>query len=148
MLSHRLFVVFLGGLLAFTGGCAKAKAVKALVTLDGKPVEGATVVLTSTGGGVAISGFTGADGTATLDSADKKGVPPGDYKVVVTKVKAMASVPDMKDPEAMKKAMMSKTGAAPKSELPAKYGNAATTPATLKIPADSDPAKIELKSAP
>ena len=147
MLSHRLFVVFLGGLVAFTCGCAKAKPVKVLVTIDGKPVDGATVVLNSAAG-TPISGFTGADGTATLDSATKTGVPPGEYKVVVTKVKAMTSIPDMKDPEAMKKAMMKSTGVVAKSELPAKYGNITTTPLTLQIPAAANPAPIELKSAP
>ena len=159
---NQLFLVLFGGLLASTGGCSGSKAVNAIVTLDGKPVEGATVVLTSSSGGPAISGFTEADGTVVLESSTKTGVPPGDYKVVVTKVKALTSQPDMKDPQAMGKAMMNQVpapkskdpeamknqGSAPKSELPAKYASADTTPLTLKIPADTNPAKIELKSAP
>ena len=44
--------------------------------------------------------------------------------------------------------MMKMGSAAAKSELNAKYSSVATTPLTLKIPPESSPAKIELKSAP
>jgi len=123
-------------------GCSSRKPVQALVTLDGKTVEGATVLL-SKEGAPPISGVTGPDGIVLLDSATKDGIPPGDYKVVVTKVKAGSSnVLDPKSPDAMK--MMKMGSAAAKSELPAKYDSPKSTPLTLKIPPDSVPAKIEL----
>ena len=144
MLHYRILVLFLGGLLAIASGCSGRKPFKAVVTLDGKAVEGATVALTQASGGSPISGMTGTDGTVTLDTAGKDGVPPGDYKVVVTKVKAQGSgIIDPKD--AIK---MMKGTSDPKSELPAIYASPTTTPLTLKVPSDTNPAKIELKSAP
>jgi len=141
MLHYRILSLFLAGLLVVVTGCTSAKPVQALVTLDGKPVDGATVVLTKEGA-PPVSGQSGSDGIVVLDTATKGGVPAGDYKVVVTKVKAASTVPDVKNPESMK--MMMKAGAAAKNELPAKYENAKSTPLTLKIPPDTVPAKIEL----
>ena len=147
MRHYRILSLLLGGLLVVASGCTSRKPLQAIVTLDGKPVEGATVVLVKAGGGAAISGFTAADGTLTLDSSSKDGIPPGDYKVVVTKVKAgSGGTIDPKNPEAMK--MMMKGSAIAKSELPEKYGTAATSPLVLKVPLERSPAKIELKIAP
>ena len=145
MLHYRILILLLGGLLMVTAGCSGRKPLQAIVTLDGKAVEGATVVLTKEGGGPAISGFSAADGTLTLDAASKDGIPPGDYKVVVTKIKATSTgITDPKSPEAMK--MMKNGSAGNKSELPAKYATAATTDLKVKIPLESTPYKIELKS--
>jgi len=142
MFHYRFPALLLGVLLVLVTGCSSRKPIQAIVTLDGKPVDGASVVLTKTDGGPSISGQTAADGTVTLDSSSKEGVPPGDYKVIVTKGKALTS--GVIDPKEAGKMMM-KLSKMVKSELPAKYASAATTDLTLKVPSDTVPAKIELK---
>jgi hypothetical protein len=63
--------------------------VNGVVTLDGTPVEGATVDFVSDDG-KSYSGFTDAGGNFTLNGPDQKsGVPAGTYKVTVTKQRNM-----------------------------------------------------------
>jgi len=141
---RQMFTLSVFILITAVVGCGGGKPVPVLVTMDGKPVDGATVVLTSEDkGGATLNGLTGSDGTATLDSSPKGAVKAGTYKVVVTKVKALSS--GAVDPAESKKMMMQ--GARPaKSELPEKYGSLKSTPLTLTIPPPSAPAKIELTS--
>jgi len=146
MFYSRISALLLGVLLVLVTGCTSRKPLAAVVTLDGKPVEGATVVLSRVGGGggTPISGQTDASGTVLLDTAAKDGVPPGDYKVVVTKTKALTTgIIKPGDPEAVK--MMQKVAKAGKSELPDKYASASSSDIILKVPSDTSPAKIELK---
>jgi hypothetical protein len=148
MPQKRLFLVLLGGLLAAAVGCSRSKPVQVLVTLDGKPVEGATVALSGDAKVETVSGFTGPDGTATLNTSKGTGVPPGEYKVLVTKVAPMAAGSiDMKNPDAMRKMAEARKGGS-KGELPAVYADSKSTPLTLKVPPESSPAKLELKSKP
>ncbi len=88
----RLFVPSLA--LVCFAGCGGATsdrpatyAVTGVVTLDGKPVEGATVTFNpESRDGTAAFGRTGADGTyqlTTFEASD--GALPGDYIVTVTK---------------------------------------------------------------
>jgi hypothetical protein len=140
----QCFLVLLGGLL-LAAGCSKAKPLQVLVTLDSKPLAGASVTLHSDAVKAdAPFGMTGPDGVASLNTLKKMGVPPGTYKVIVSK-SAAVSTPDPKDMEAMKKMMMAGPG---KSELPEVYSDAKKTPLSLTVPPDSSPAKIELKSKP
>jgi len=146
MFHYRISALLLGAMLVLVTGCSSRKPLAAVVTLDGKAVEGATVVLTKTGGGggAPISGLTDASGNVLLDTAAKEGVAPGDYKVSVTKVKALTSgIIKPGDPESAKLKM--KATKAAKTELPEKYANASSSDITLKVPPDTTPVKIELK---
>jgi hypothetical protein len=59
--------------------------VEGVVLLDGKPVEGATVTFISDDGKNSFSGSTDATGHFDLQSGEKHGAFPGDYKVTVVK---------------------------------------------------------------
>jgi len=67
-------------------GCGSGAAeVKGVVTLNGQPVEGATVVFASDDGANIATGFTDASGNFTLTMANVNGVLPGNYTATVTK---------------------------------------------------------------
>jgi hypothetical protein len=60
---------------------------EAFVTLDGEPVAEATVMLVPIGGGRAISGAANGAGRLFFSTyGSRDGVPPGDYKAVVSKL--------------------------------------------------------------
>jgi hypothetical protein len=91
----RGLTAFVAGLLALPlGGCGDAASklvpVSGSVTMDGKPLPGAVVTFTPTGTtpGVGGSGLTGQDGAFVLAEGRRaaRGVPPGDYKVVITRL--------------------------------------------------------------
>jgi hypothetical protein len=123
--------------------------VKARVTLDGKPVEGAAVTLYPTGNGNAgrvAFGITSDDGSVRFTTAQPSdGVAPGEYKVVLVKSPAnvdeeFASA-DRSDPDVMLRlAQRSSGGNLPytPSALPRIYLNPQQTPLTLKVPPASD----------
>lgn len=125
-------------------GCTGAKSrdtvpVSGTVTLDGKPVEGAQVVFTPTGGGgAAASGKTDSSGVYRLTTREPNdGAKPGSYLVSVSKTEVVdptAGVikPGMSEEEATRAAYEAKEKAGkdePKviEHLPAKYKNPATS---------------------
>lgn len=147
-------------------GCGSGEsliAVSGNVTLDGKPVEGATISFVTEDGKLTFSGSSDASGNFSLQTGDKIGAPAGSYKVLVTK--SVYKLPtEAPDPNAMQKMgekdkpgskmatpgmpMPGKGGsntAGGKSDLPGIYGSALTTPLTAKVPSDG-PVKLELKS--
>lgn len=70
----------------------KTEYVEGVVTLDGTPVEGATVIFSPVDDevGMSASGTTDADGKYTLTATDPTakvsgGTLPGEYKIMVTK---------------------------------------------------------------
>jgi len=71
-------------------GCGPSTSeVKGTVTMDGKPVDAATVIFTSDDGSSVATGFTDAQGNFTLSGANSKGVTPGTYSATVTKTGAV-----------------------------------------------------------
>jgi len=155
MVHKRFYVLLLGGLVCLSSGCSSKKPVNILVTgADGKGVDGATVTLTGEGLTSPVLAVTGADGTATLDSATKTGVPPWSYKVTISKIKGVGGVDTPIDPSSkdamklmkMKSAGPGGQGATPKSELPAIYNDPKSTPLTLKVPPDSNPVEFKLNA--
>jgi hypothetical protein len=69
------------------------------ITLDGTPVEGATVTFQPTSGGRAAVGKTDASGEYELTTSEADdGVMPGSYKVTVSKTSGGASAGPMMDP--------------------------------------------------
>ncbi len=88
------FTILLLVLLAFcvvATGCAKKKTfvpVEGTLTLNGEPVEGATVCFVPVDGnvGAAAAGTTDASGHFTVTTGSDAGCVPADYKVTVYKI--------------------------------------------------------------
>jgi hypothetical protein len=170
-------LIYLGSiLLAILSGCGDRRVtVEGEVTLEGRPVAGATVTFTSEDGSKVFSGMTDESGKFSLGSAAGPGAVPGSYKVTVAKYAPAVTVPvtpsDESDPSKMSKdylaqmkkyADMSKAGAkgpmppmpgkvgggasGPKSELPEVYARLDTTPLRVTIPS-SGPVKLELQKS-
>lgn len=110
--------------------------VEGTITLDGKPLANASVMF---GGGVAM-GETDASGHYELMSqGTKKGVPVGEYKVVVEKWV-------MPDGTAYKNAEgVNPMDAGAKQEIPAKYSNMDSTELKATVPAGGGKVDFELK---
>jgi hypothetical protein len=153
--------------LLLTGCGPSLVKTEGVVTLDGQPVEGATVMFVSEDGNRSYTGFTDAAGKFSLASGEKPGATAGTYKVTVMKTPKVAGAESMApgNPDYLKhmakesqdaakvsgpgRMMMPKPGGgtAVKSELPAVYATTATTPLTAKVPSDG-PVKVDLKSKP
>jgi hypothetical protein len=122
--------------------------VSGVVTMDGNPVEGATVVFTPTGAGTMSMGLTNASGEFTLTtSTGKKGAAIGDHAVTVSLVimpeaATTGSVDDLatqmpseaQDPAAAEAAAAKAAKASqPVYLVPQKYGDAKTSGLTATI---------------
>jgi hypothetical protein len=162
MPSRIRYAVLVVVLLLAASGCGGQRLVKleGTVTLDGQPLDGATVTFSPEGGsGNSASGLTGSDGVfylTTRTSGD--GVAPGSYKVTVTKA-ASSEVPGMQppnpsDPQAMQKAMKAyyekhkappDTGKKQALAIPAQYTNAEKSPLKCQVPPDG-PVEFKLRS--
>jgi len=143
-------LVAAAGLLGCSGGSGdRPKTVKAggTVTLDGAPVEGATVSFVPQAAGRSAVARTDSKGQFTLNTTNTiPGVMPGDYKVGISKEKTEGAM----TPEESQ-SYFEKTGKAPPppkvtNELPEKYKNAATSGLTAKVEASgANEFKFELK---
>jgi hypothetical protein len=167
MLRKISGLLLVAGLLGMVGCGPSYKSVEGVVTLDGKAVEGATVVFVADdGSGNTASGLTDASGKFTLTAGNKKGAVAGNYKVLITKTKAVGEggagglkpgspeyIELMKKKSNLKKGgsgggppgmppVVGGTG----SDLPEKYATADKTPLTCKVPPDTTPVKFELSS--
>jgi hypothetical protein len=133
------------GVLALTlfapgAGCGGAKRVpvEGVVTLDGKPVEGAAVTFMPEGDkGTTAVGQTEAGGVFRLID----GAWPGSYKVLVTKTEdtALARLKaEAPDPAAAEREYYKTLRTSPpmRSLLPAVYGDSAQTPLRWAVPGD------------
>jgi hypothetical protein len=150
------FLACVLGLAGCEGG-NKFYPVEGTVTVDGNPIEGATVVFTS-GDGTSSSGLTSASGKFKLLTNGKEGAPGGTYKVSVAKTVSQTveagseSAPAGKMYEQYLKASggvrtsgSQKGGAEkPKSEIPERYNKPGTIPDQV-VPT-SGPVTLELKS--
>jgi len=135
-------------------GCSGSKSgslatVSGVVTHNGNPVEGAKVIFHST---VEVEGKTQAAYGALTDSSGKyviatsgkePGIPPGLYKVTITKLLGKGGTPEELDPGQMD-AMISDVGTAgkggPVNLLPREYATLATSKlsATLDVGKNDD----------
>jgi hypothetical protein len=142
----------LGPLLALVQtGCGGPAEVKGHVTLDGKPVSGATVLFVPEPGSSArpASGLTDGEGNFRLTTyRPNDGAVPGTYKIVVTKSEGVPSPPDP-DHASKKRALDYERRIAgrdrPKRIIPAIYGDAETTTLRCTVPA-SGTVNVELSS--
>ena len=123
-----------GLLLAGAAGCGGSSdrvAVTGTVTLDGDPLPGAVVTFHPDGAtaGQGGSGRTGPDGTYTLTSAGGAGVPPGAYKVVISRpLRPDGSPPDPGRPPIESDA---------RETLPAVYSSLDATTLTATVSKDT-----------
>lgn len=141
---------------AKTGG--NPVAVGGTITLDGQPLEGATINFSPVGeGGQPAHGLSGSGGTFRLTTRNSNdGAVPGEYRVTVAKQEGMGAGGagiDPKSPDYMK--MMEKMSAGGKhnqtkdtSGIHANYREAARTPLKFTIPSGGDKnLKIELNKS-
>jgi len=149
--------------ISVTGCGSSLVKTEGIVKLDGTPVEGAGVTFSTEDGSRLYNGYTDSAGKFVLVSGNTAGALPGTYKVTVVKTPKVPGGESIKagDPEYMKQmakdvekkgnpalAMYQpKTGSQIKSELPAVYALASTTPLTATVPS-KDPIVLELKSKP
>jgi len=138
-------------------GCGKGTVdVRARVTLDGQPLEGAAVTLVGVGDtkNRPATGISDAEGNVrftTFEPGD--GVLPGEYKVLVSKMpksvdEEFANV-DLNDPESYEQMMARQRSAIvayTPSSLPRVYLNPAETPLSLTVPPEQSPVVFALES--
>jgi hypothetical protein len=122
--------VFLGPGCGDSSGVGKTVPVAGTVTLDDKPVTAtSTIVLfkpDASRGNTSpfeATGTVDGEGNYRLSTKGKKGAPPGWYKVVVTATEPREA--EAKGP------LNHRPG--PKSLLPARYGEAATTTVAIEV---------------
>ena len=132
-------VALLGVVLIGCGG-RKTTPIRGVVTLEGTPVAGATVLFMpdGQGGGRPASGFTSSDGTFRLMTyKPDDGALPGTYRVLIQKTEAS------KDPQAAERAAMERAKAKieekalqkrRKPTLPEAYATFDTTPLRCSVP--------------
>jgi hypothetical protein len=130
-------------------GCAKDtghRKTTGVVTVDGAPIEGATVVfIPAAQGGASGSAITDAKGAYSATSGSVgEGLLPGEYKVTISKREEVVD-PDQAAFEAGEitydelqerkygKGNLSGTGAVGESLVPEMYSNAAATPLTVTV---------------
>jgi hypothetical protein len=147
-----------------SAGCGKPGPVKVrgTVTLDGNPLPGATVTFVPRHGGRPASAVTLADGTfklTTFNTGD--GALPGEYKVTVRFEKGANLLGGKRDPKQLdtqestaffsrhspegKAKAAAARKKAPRSAVPAIYGDKDRTPLQYVVPTDG-PLQLELVS--
>jgi hypothetical protein len=113
-----------------TGNKNRPPVVKAsgTVTYKQQPVEGATVLFTSTTSGPAATGFTDENGVFVLRTFDPgDGAAAGTYKVSISKFDMSTSNPDREDDLQSELNESDKEPIGPNSLLPARYSSAETS---------------------
>jgi hypothetical protein len=126
-------------LICFTTGCGGSGAdpgtvnVKGTVTLDGKPLDAATVAFIGREGARLSSATTDGAGKFTIRAAVGKNV------ITVAKASASPAPPSSDEPQLMPaQGEYQKLAQAVKSEVPAKYGDPKTSGLSLDVK-DSTP---------
>jgi len=136
-------------------GKKKLAKVSGVVKLDGKALDGASVVFHPADGGRPSTGTTGADGHFTLTTYNSgDGAQIGEHKVVITKPNQPDVVaPPPNDPKAMAEAMKdfearrkAEAGKAKPSIVPASYGDLQKTPLKAVVPSEGE-IEFSLRSA-
>lgn len=140
-------------------GCGPAgpatQAVSGVVTLDGKPVEGATVTFSpSSSTGAFASGITKADGRFSLNAAVAgakagAGTLVGEYRVSVLKVESpeVSRTDDPNAPGYDPLASVTAKPAAPKYVVPKAYGDPAASGLSAKVEKGGGSFDFALKSS-
>ena len=121
----------------FVCGCGKGNPLGTVpasgkVTYRGQPVEGATVSFLPEGDLRPATAITAADGSFRLLTLDAEGAMPGRYTALVRK---MEIPPEPTQGTSMEDALKlnARQPPAPKSLLPAKYGDASKSPLRFEV---------------
>jgi hypothetical protein len=122
------------------------------VTYNGSPVAGATVMFA--GSQSSTIATTDQDGQFTLVTRGEPGIPPGKYKVTVTKGSAAGGPTPTTDPtkttidpemaEQMAEQARQVDAAETQSELPPKYGDMSTTPLEFEVTTDASKNQFDI----
>lgn len=150
-MAVRSRLIFLIVALLMTGcggeGPPATYAVTGNVAFEGKPLEGANVVLVpSDPAGKSAGAMTDEQGNFSVktywDSEHQlEGALPGEYGIAITKVEKLDVPPDMKPEDVM--ALHMKRGP-PKALLPARYGAPTTSGFKVSV-GDSSPEPLKLE---
>ena len=158
VLPTRHSAVLLCLIFATLCGCGRRGLVdfRAVVKLDGQPIDGAAITLTRVDGeGRSAMGVSESDGSVRFTTFEPyDGVLPGTYKVTVNKApKSPADEfvgADMSDPEVAERYRLSVEGGAflryVPSLLPKIYLSNAKTPLQCTVPSDESPVVFDLDS--
>ena len=140
-------------------GCGQSglpvKYVKGVVTLDGAPLEGATVIFSPKASkGMVAAGRTQTDGSFTLNAQGAKpgtGTTAGDYNVTISKVEMPEFVeistddPRYGTPE-QERLQQEADNAKPIVIVPEKYNQIETSPFTAKVESGSNTFTFDVSS--
>ena len=137
-------------LLLSSGGCGrdpnlpKLEPVSGTVTLNGRPLTNASVTFVPTGTtqGSGATGATGPDGKYVLESRGERGVPAGEYRVVVNKL----VMPDGSDFPLNSDVPPIESSA--REMLPRHYSDEATSTITKTVPEGGGTIDIQLTTEP
>lgn len=144
---RRLCCVLTAALLA--AGCGSSGPVlpvNGIVTLDGKPLDGAAVTFYAEPGAAATGGtaLTGTDGKfVILGAKGQNGLAPGKYKVTVSKIRIQKGADLSPDDPA---AVGAVTDADLKNDLAPIYSDPAQTILSYSVTGDGKPIEIQLSS--
>ena len=124
---------------ALAAGCGSGAVlpVSGIVTMDGAPMDGATVMFypEEKAGGMAGTATTGTDGKFVIVGLKgQRGLVPGKYKVTVTKMKI---VPEGEVVGAI-------TDADVRDDLPPHYSDPSQTKLSYRVTGDGQPIEIKL----
>ncbi len=157
---HTHFCLTLFSALAlFSVGCGQSgpavEYVQGVVTLDGAPLEGATVFFSPKGSaGKGAAGKTQPDGSFTLNTQGAKpgaGTAVGDYSVTVSKVE-MPEFPNISEDDPRygtaehDRLQQEASRAKPKAIVPEKYNSSETSPFTAKVESGSNTFTFDVSS--
>lgn len=158
MKMKMLVLLAIAASAVLVSGCAKDtghRKTTGVVTYNGEPVEGATVVfIPQVQGGASGSAMTDAQGAYSATSGSVgEGLLPGEYKVTISKRETVVD-PDQAAYEAgeitydelqerNRAKGLSGTGPAGESLVPEIYSNAAATPLTITVTDDAAKNKFD-----
>ena len=130
----RIFPLVLIFTLSLSAGCkdnmGDTYPATVKVTMDGKPLEGASILLTEVSGSRSAAGITDASGVASIKSTEGGwgGVFPGEYDVVIKKTERTTSSTPPPGAEVSRDVPPEdQVYSISRELLPAKYGNAKTS---------------------
>ena len=155
----QLFLPLIVALALSVLGCEQpgvsVEYVRGVVTLDGTPLEGATVFFSPKGGeGIGASGMTQGDGSFALNTQGAKpgaGAAVGDYAVSISKTE-MPEFPDISEDDPRygtpehDRLQQQASRAKPKVIVPQKYNAPETTPFSAQVVLGNNDFTFEVSS--
>lgn len=133
------FAILWGVALLGCGGADVGRVSGKVVFPGGKPLPQGSVVFENKEKGISVGAPIGPDGTYTVKTYDRVGLPPGTYKVAITPTTFGTDETPFAEPP-------SKQSAGTSSEIPRKYRSTATSGLSITVqPGPNPPYDIELK---